>query len=140
MSTSRRSFLKKSTVIALAAGIPISLSKEAVAETLIGSSVSSTLTKKDFVACLDSEFIIRNAGNQVKTKLVEVVDLPKPAKTRDREGFSLVFRGDRSLPLKQNTYVIEHERLGKFSFLLVPSNTSDKGANYYVATVNRLFP
>lgn len=128
--------------MALAAGLPLSLARNAAAETLIGSPTTQLLNKKDFAACLDSEFVIQNAGNKVKTQLVDVTDLPRPAQVAsgDKEGFSLVFRGERAQVLKQNTYIIEHSKLGKFSFLLVPSPNTDKGRNYYVATVNRLFP
>ncbi len=128
--------------MALAAGLPLSLARSAATESLIGGPTTQLLTKKDFAACLNSEFVIQNAGNKVKTKLVDVADLPRPAHVAsgDKEGFSLVFQGDRSRELKQNTYIIEHPKLGKFSFLLVPSPHADKGRNYYMATVNRLFP
>ena len=140
MSTSRRNFLKKGSVIALAAGIPLSLAKHAVAEPLIDSSGTRSLSKKDFARCLNSEFIIQSAGNGVKTRLVAVNDIPRPrGLATEREGFLLLFRGSRSQELKQGTYVIENEKLGKFSFLLVPSKEGDKSGNHYVATVNRLF-
>lgn len=140
MSTTRRNFLKKGTVIALAAGIPMSLAKDAVAETLIDSSGTRSLSKKDFTRCLNSEFIIQSAGNRVRTKLVDVADIPRPrGTTTDREGFSLLFRGSRSQNLRQGTYIIEHEKLGKFSFLLVPSKDGDEAGRHYLATVNRLF-
>jgi hypothetical protein len=62
-----------------------------------------------------------------------------PLTNTEKEAFSLVFRSEQT-ELKQNTYVIEHARLGKFSFLLVPARREDKDRNYYIATVNRLFP
>jgi hypothetical protein len=127
-------------VIALAAGIPVSLAKDAVAETLIDSSGQRSLTKKDFTRCLNSEFTIQSAGNKVKTKLVRVTDIPRPRRlASDREGFLLLFRGSRSQDLKQGTYIIEHEKLGQFSFLLVPAKDGDESGNHYAATVNRLF-
>ncbi len=142
MSTSRRNFLKKGTVLALASGVPLSLIKNPVADNLVSASTENLLGKKDFAACLNTEFMIQNGKNGVKTRLIQVKDLQKGSRARntDREGFSLVFRGDQAHMLKQNTYVIEHERLGKFSFLLVPAKREDKDRNYYVATVNRLFP
>ena len=141
MSTSRRSFLKKGTILALAAGVPLKLAKDAAAESLISSPATQVLSKKDFAACLNTEFVVQSAGNKFRTKLVQITDLKRPRNIGShKEGFSLTFRGERSRELKQNTYVIEHERLGKFSFLLVPTITEDKEKSYYVATVNRLFP
>jgi hypothetical protein len=54
------------------------------------------------------------------------------------EGFSLMFRGNRSKVLQQATYVIEHHKLGQFSFLVVPIMREDKSAIYYEAVINRL--
>jgi uncharacterized protein DUF6916 len=140
MSTSRRSFLKNGAVIALAAGVPTAAAKNAVAETLISSPIASTLNKKDFLATLNSEFVIESAGNRIKTRLVDISDLPRPKNAGDKEGFSLLFRGSRAHSLQQNTYTIEHGKLGRFSFLLVPAPHEDKSNKYYVATINRLFP
>lgn len=142
MSTSRRDFLKKGTVLALAAGAPLSFTKNAVAGSLVASQSENVLRKRDFAACLNSDFVIQNGKQLVKTKLVEVADLQKRlrSKSDDKEGFSLLFRGELTHRLKQNTYVIEHERLGTFSFLLVPTKTKDENRTYYVATVNRMFP
>ena len=142
MSTSRRNFLKKGTVLALASGVPLSFSKTAIAEKLVTGSSEKMLTKKDFAACLNTEFMIQSGKDAVKTRLIQVKDLQKRSRSANanKEGFSLVFRGENAHTLRQNTYVIEHARLGKFSFLLVPTKREDKNRNYYVATVNRLFP
>ena len=142
MSTSRRSFLKKGTVIALAAGVPVSFAKDVIAESLVSAPTPTHLKKKDFEACLNTQFVVMNAGNRVKTRLVEVSDLPRPKQniSVDKEGFSLLFRSERTHSLNQNSYVIEHEKLGRFSFLLVPAKEKDQSGNYYVATINRPFP
>ena len=55
-----------------------------------------------------------------------------------REAFSLVFSGNHSSPLKQETYLIEHEKLGAFSMLVVPIFARDKTVRYYEINVNRL--
>lgn len=142
MSTSRRNFLKKGSVLVLAAGAPLSFTKKAVADVLDANPTESFLRKNDFAACLNSEFVVHNGKRAVRTQLIDVCDLQKCSRSMsdDKEGFSLVFRGERNQTLSQNTYVIQHDRLGKFSFLLVPTRTADKERNYYVATVNRLFP
>jgi uncharacterized protein DUF6916 len=140
MSTSRRDFIRKSAVVALAAGVSGGLTKRTAAAGIFAGETNSTLTKAAFAANLNTDFFIRNGGTRVKTKLVEVSDLKKPASVpSSREGFSLLFRGDRSKTLQQNTYVIEHQKLGTFSFLVVPVRTQDNTALFYEAVVNRLY-
>jgi Domain of unknown function (DUF6916) len=140
MTTSRRDFLKKGTVMALAAGVPISAAKNAVANTIYPNTVDPIFTKRDFQTCLNTEFIIQNGGTKVKTTLVEITDLPGVRATSVKEGFSLLFKGGRTHALRQSTYTIQHSALGTFSLLLVPNRTDERTANYYVATVNRLYP
>jgi Domain of unknown function (DUF6916) len=140
MTTSRRDFLKKGTVMALAAGVPVCIAKNAVADTIYPNTIDRVFTKRDFQTCLNTEFMIQNGGTKVKTTLVEISNLPGVTATSDKEGFSLMFKGGRTHALRQNTYSIEHSALGTFSLLLVPTRTAERTANYYVATINRLYP
>jgi hypothetical protein len=136
MSTSRRNFLKTGTMVALATGVPMAMvEKVAAADSLATSTKTFGLRKSDFKAELNTHFRISVNKSKVCVKLVDVADL-RPH-TRNGEAFSLMFRGDESLALNQDTYVIEHERLGKFSFLLVPMR-STKDGQQYEAVVNRL--
>lgn len=136
MSTSRRSFLKTGTIVALAAGVPMTtVVKVAAGESLLPSATAFGLHKRDFEAQLNTEFRVTADKSKVCVKLVDVSDL-RPH-TRNGEAFSLMFRGHASLSLTQNTYVIEHERLGKFSFLLVPMRATKDGQQYE-AVINRL--
>ena len=136
MSTSRRSFLKTGTIVALAAGVPMAAAgKVAAGESFSASASAFGLHKRDFEAQLNTEFRVTADRSKVCVKLVDVTGLR--SHTRKGEAFSLMFRGDASLTLSQNTYVIEHERLGRFSFLLVPMRTSRDG-QHYEAIVNRL--
>ena len=136
MSTSRRNFLKTGTMVALATGVPIAMvEKVAAADSLPASTKAFGLRKSDFQAELNTHFRISVNKSKVCVKLVDVTGLR--SHTRKGEAFSLMFRGDASLTLSQNTYVIEHERLGRFSFLLVPMRTSRDG-QHYEAIVNRL--
>lgn len=136
MSTSRRNFLKTGTMVALATGVPIAMvEKVAAAESIPTSTTAFGLRKSDFKAELNTQFRVTANKSKVCVKLVEVADL-RPH-TRNGEAFSLMFHGDDSLSLSQDTYVIEHERLGKFSFLLVPMRTTKDGQPYE-AVINRL--
>lgn len=135
MSTSRRNFLKTGTMVALATGVPIAIAETVAGESLPTSTKAFGLRKSDFKAELNTDFRVSVNRSKVCVKLVDVADL-RPH-TRNGEAFSLMFRGDASLSLNQDTYVIEHERLGKFSFLLVPMRATKDGQQYE-AVINRL--
>ena len=142
MATSRRDFIKKSTLVALAAGLPLSLITDvAGAEARALAGTEPGLTKAAFDSQLNTQFRINDGNSKVLVKLINVSDLPQRRAVRPgKEGFSLIFRGSQAKALKQNTYPFEHERLGAFSFLIVPVPGGDKGAIYYEAIINRLYP
>jgi hypothetical protein len=142
MATSRRDFLKKGTLVALAAGVPLSIITNVTGkEASVSLGRGSGLTKAGFSSQLNTQFRINNGNSQVLVKLIDVTDLAHRRINRpDKEGFSLIFRGSRANGLTQGTYQIEHEKLGTFSFLLVPISPQDKSAISYEAVVNRLYP
>jgi hypothetical protein len=141
MSTSRRDFLKKGSLVALAAGVPLSFAERSLARETLAPSGRLGLSKAAFMAQLNTEFSINETTAKSKIKLVAVEDLREARAFGNRkEGFSLLFRGDQTLALKQNTYLIQHDRLGTFSFLLVPMMTRDKNAPHYEAIINHLHP
>lgn len=141
MSTSRRDFLKKGSLVVLVAGVPLSLAGRVIGKEAIASSGGLGLSKAAFMAQLNTEFLINETTAKRKVKLVSVEDLPQTRLFGNgKEGFSLLFRGDQTSTLTQNTYFIEHARLGSFSFLLVPVMTRDKSAPHYEAIINHLHP
>lgn len=142
MATSRRDFLKKGSLIAVAAAVPTSVVRGlSTTEVLAPVDVKSELTKAAFAAQLNTQFRIKNARSHVLVKLVDVSDLKRRKGARkDREGFSLLFRESSTASLAQGTYELQHEKLGTFSFLLVPVPSKGKGTISYEAIVNRLFP
>jgi len=135
MATSRRNFLKSGTLVALAAGIPLASLEKVLGYDLPGTSLAG-LTMKSFAEHLNTDFIIHHVNSKLSVKLVDVTELR--AATPRGEAFSLLFRGNHSPALGQNTYVIDHVKLGRFSFLLVPVRTRDKSARCYEAVINRL--
>lgn len=143
MSTSRRDFLKKGTIVALAAGVPLSLVQRAAGNTAPASPVAPEifqgLTKADFAAQLNTEFLVNKVPGQVTLKLVSVTDLMGREQFSDKEGFSLMFRGELNA-LDQKTYLIEHPTLGQFSFLIVPVMGNRNRKQHYEAVINRLHP
>lgn len=140
MGTSRRDFIKKGSLLALVAGVPLSLVERAVASEIAVPSVAFGLNKAGFLAQLNSTFLINEGASKVEVKLVDVTDLPRRGAISRKEAFSLMFRGNQATALKQNTYLIEHDKLGLFSFLIVPVMSKDKSALYYEAIINRLHP
>jgi hypothetical protein len=143
MSSSRRDFLKKGTIVALAASVPLSLVQRAAGNSALASPVAPELypglTKADFEAQLNTDFLVNKVPGQVVLKLESVTDLVGRERFSGKEGFSLMFRGELNA-LVQKTYLIEHPTLGLFSFLMVPVMGTRNRKQHYEAIVNCLHP
>lgn len=138
MSSSRREFLKRSTFGALAAGVPLTLTEKAFGMGITASTATG-LDLESFESLLGTDFLINHEPSKVKIRLVRVTNFASDKQTEaGKEGFSLLFRGPNDATLKQDTYVIEHKHLGRFSFLIVPVGTKDTRAPHYEAVINRL--
>jgi uncharacterized protein DUF6916 len=141
MTSSRREFLKRGTWMALAAGIPLSLTQRVPGMELTESPARSALSKAAFESQLNTKFLINHATSKVVAELVAVTDIgSRKQRKAGKEGFSLVFRAGTESILLQNTYLIEHQALGMFSFLLVPVGRKTSRTQHYEAVVNRLYP
>ena len=93
------------------------------------------------MSALNTEFRIRLNRSQAVVKLAELADLDhRRSAHSDKEGFSLLFKGSGASALAQNTYTLEHEKLGTFSLLLVPTPNKKKNQVAYEAVINRLYP
>jgi len=139
MSSSRREFLKRGTFVALAAGAPLGLAEKAFGLGTAKSVAGVNLNLESFEAQLGTNFLIKHETSRVVMRLVRVTNFASHNQTEaGKEGFSLLFRGPNQTTLKQDTYVIEHEQLGRFSFLVVPVGTKDTRAPHYEAIINRL--
>jgi hypothetical protein len=146
MSLSRRKFLRAGTMVAISAAIPL---KTLVAGTLrqpnsllpTGSRLDagSYLNREVFSRCLNTKFAFaRQDVESVTVKLIEVYDLtPKAAAATAKQCFGVVFSGPRNAPVRQETYTVTHESLGKFDMLVVPIASRKEGL-YYEAIFNRL--
>jgi hypothetical protein len=136
MNSSRRNFLKRGMFGAVAAGVPLALTDIASG---MGRSTVAGLNMASFKNQLGTNFLINHETAKVKIKLVDVTDFAsRKQAAAGKEGFSLLFRGPKETTLKQDTYRIEHEELGMFSFLVVPVGTKDTRAPHYEAVINRL--
>jgi len=135
-SSSRREFLKRGTLVALAAGVPLALTEKALGTT---KSTAAGLNMVSFKSQLGTRFQINYQASKVNVTLVDVANFAsRKQSAAGKEGFSLLFRGPKETALKQDTYLIEHEQLGMFSFLVVPVGTKDTRGPHYEAVINRL--
>ena len=160
MNISRRSFLGAGSKVGLAAIFSSRICSLAVGQqkpsqqlgTGIGAPIPREvfsdplyyITRAMFAENLRTKFTFSLGGVKLTdVTLIEVNDLNPPFikgnGTTSRECFSVVFQGPRSLPLRQNTYTIEHARLGKFQLLVVPGDPG-KGSLHYGADINRVYP
>ena len=138
MRSSRREFLKRGTFVALAAGVPLALTEVASGMGLT-KSMAAGLNLASFKSQLGTTFLFNSEASKLMFTLIDVTSFASRKETEaGKEGFSLIFRGPKGTALKQDTYVIEHEELGMFSFLVVPVGTKNKRAPYYEAVINRL--
>jgi hypothetical protein len=153
MVVSRRGFMKRGSLLVLAVGVSLGSADRIFGRDADREYPSPTqdalppkgsnptpfnFTKATFAPYVDSVFrIYPDSSRPLETTLVSVDDIgPVPDKRQaGRECFVLRFRGTESL--RQNTYRIEHEVLGRFDLFLVPAGKSKKGV-YYQAIINRL--
>jgi hypothetical protein len=86
------------------------------------------------VPLVGSAFLIRrSAASALRVKLVSATPLPSDV----GEAFSLTFQGHGNAKLGQETYTIEHPRLGAFPLFLVPVGAARRGQSFE-AVVNRI--
>lgn len=140
MSTSRRRFLRNAAYGAFAAGVTATLRDTSFARgTLVSPLAASGVDMKKFGGQLNSVFVISDGKNEVRTRLVEVVDLgSKQVRGRTKEAFSMLFRGEAKRTLPQGTYSLKNQELGSMTFLVVPILSKNPTAQMYEVVVNRL--
>jgi Domain of unknown function (DUF6916) len=141
--TSRRQFLISCSSLTLAAGL-------APASLFARSWRNISLDQIDFETFLTQQGavfrVLPESAPAVKLKLVEVQKRQATcpgalaAEDAENEKFSLLFRGGDSPALRQDTYVFEHDDIGRFAMFIVPVRIGNDGRNYYQAIFNRPNP
>ena len=86
-----------------------------------------------YVPLVGSAFRIHRSKSSLGVKLVSATQLPSDV----GESFSLIFKGHGNAKLGQETYTIEHPRLGAFPLFLVPVGQARTGQSFQ-AIVNRI--
>jgi hypothetical protein len=150
MAITRRKFLKTGAAVSLAAAIPFKVNAQQFRRGVIGSDSDSNdisfPTKAQFSEYLTTTFwVTLGNGNTIEVELVAVNEIKKhsstvkePAKAK-RERFSLIFRGPKDKPLKQDSYTMQHHNLGTLLIFLVPMGSDKNGSGLrYEAVVSRL--
>jgi hypothetical protein len=130
MTSSRRDFLKKGSLVALVGGLPLGLAEKIVANETGSASGARGLSQAAFERQLNTEFLIKTGDQKIRVKLAAVDDLRRDKKSNGKECYGLRFHGDTSHRLTQDTYLIEHKELGVFSFLLVPIGMTSNRPQY----------
>lgn len=157
MSTSRRSFLRVSSLAGVAAAIAatfpsLALGKQQrygkpIIQSLpkeVYDSPLYSLSRANFYSTIGTTFSVAGlASGKASLKLVEVADLRSmwgPDRPEAKECFALSFVGPLQRPLKQGTYSLMHKQLGPFEMFIVPSDEGDPRGLRYEANFNRLYP
>ena len=154
MPISRRKFFKSACMSAVAAGLVSHSARFAFAQkgTLKDSygnfqvpaeSFGEPLfrfTQATFESYLKSDFRVTvGPYKTVRLNLTKVEDLgPHTRKAMSKmegECFALLFSAPDKLSPLQQTYVLQHEALGKFSLFLVDNADSEQGI-FYLAIIN----
>ena len=156
MNTSRRSFIRASSLAGLTAAIAASFPRIALGQQKtarlpytplpkeVYASPLYNLSHNNFYGNIGTVFTFTHPtkGN-VAMRLVEVADL-KPLYGKHRptgkECFALTFIGPFSRKFKQGTYTVTDSKLGPFEMFIVPSDEQSPQGRLYEANINRLYP
>lgn len=162
MLTSRRKFLKSGAMASVAAGFILNRAKLAFGQKNADASGKSPqgrqtnfeipyeakterafyFTRSTFEPYMQTEFRATVGPYKVvRLKLVKVEDrTPRPAKGSTQkisgECFALLFEASGELSTLQQTYVLEHDALGKFPLFLTPASDEEKREIFYEAIIN----
>jgi hypothetical protein len=154
MSISRRGFLQSACISAVAVGMfsgsavsifgqkgelkdskgYFQLPPQALGERLFH------FTQATFEPYLQSDFRVTVGPYKVVNLTLVKVEDQRPRKGAQREEgecFSLLFKADGKLSDLQQTYVLQHEALGKFSLFLVDAGEKEKEI-HYLAVINHM--
>ena len=141
----RRDFVKMGSLAAVA-GLGASSVLGATPDGLFGipsdgRAVSASFyTGKNFKPFLNTVFKVVHKGAKTTVRL-NLVQIKEKTHTSQRAigtrtiSTSLLFEGQKGRKLPQDVYELRHEKLGKFSVLLVPITTE---GNHYEVVFNRI--
>ena len=157
MPHSRRAFLKGGVISALSVGLLFASSRAGLGQTAQGQGRVSPNTQPEipieaqkdpvfffsqdtFKPYVNGIFQAPNAlGQMIDLKLVRVETYKAKGKltdrTRDTNGFTLLFKASAELPPFTSIHTIRHAALGEFDLFLTKRKTDD-GELFYEAVIN----
>lgn len=142
MPISRRHFLRAGAVTVAAAGAPASINALAAGLSARDKATARTdgaralMTKAMFAPHLRTTFnVLMPRGQKLRVELVELSDCGQADRRASEECFALTFRAPAHRALGQNTYRLEHAKLGEFDLFIAPVR-GDKHGQAYEAIVN----
>ena len=96
--------------------------------------MASNLTAETFAENLNTKFRVRaEAPRPVELELVEVKSYKAgPHEHQGMVRFSLYLRGPEDIYIPQNTYTLEHDRMGELELFVVPLNRDGRGFLYEI--------
>jgi hypothetical protein len=87
-----------------------------------------TLTHESFSQRLGDIFrIALQSGQHLNLELIEAAALPAQGKASRAQPFTLLFKSEESGFLPQNTYRLQHEKMGELDIFLVPVGPDKNG-------------
>jgi hypothetical protein len=93
--------------------------------------MSTNLTHDEFSKHVGTQFKIALAESEFSLKLVEVkAYMPGENEQDGMERFSVFFDGPGDIRLPQQTYRLEHDKMGELDLFLVPVSGDEKGFRY----------
>ena len=95
-------------------------------------TTDAPLTEEEFSRHLNTSFDVQVGDSQrVELKLLKVEGYKeRPGEEQGMERFAVYFEGPAEPYLPQNTYTLEHERMGSNAIFIVPVGRSADGFHY----------
>jgi len=130
MTISRRKFLGRSSVLSVAALLPLTVRARANAGSSSlanGLELLGRLTRESFAENLNTTFEVQVSAMNIQQ--LELISVSKKTRSKHYEMFDLVFAG-KGNQFGQGTYLVEHRVLGSFPMFVVPIGSGKAGASY----------
>ncbi len=138
---SRRKFIKGIGAVAAGAAL-LAIGGQLIATRRLPEVPGEALVRSIFAGRVGETFHIDlGVSGVLALQLFKVRDLRAASKSAmagsdDERRFSILFRGPADRPLGQESYVFEHDQIGRFALFIVPMRPEQE-ARYYEVIFNR---
>ncbi|MFY9556232.1 MAG: hypothetical protein WAV47_16085 [Blastocatellia bacterium] len=90
--------------------------------------MTEIFTIDTFIGHVNTKFLMHYGDSQ--TAELELISVTDVGSSPRQIQFSLVFLGPVNAPIEQNTYKLDHDRLGALDLFLVPIGRDKEGVRY----------